>query len=301
MRNRLCAEFTHGKRHGAKYVTGLILLNRHTFLFGDAALGCLDEILSGTNNANDREDAERHGQKSSAVMIVEAKRRIEGSDDRLGKVVFLTAAATVAVLGIFHDLGSKQNGINDLYDRRRIIFLTAVGLGTSAKAIAYVALEHTDVALATIEDDVLFQHGNALKLLRSSTANACLDANLYIKTNGNRKETTVELNGIDPNKGRNDLRTFCTDRRGVLQYFISEIGQIDTNVFKAIAVTTGIQHSVGVDAYRVSAATGRRTGKSVFCHTVYLLYKILREKTLFAIILCASLFSDTNIKSVIER
>ena len=52
------AKFTHGESHMTEHGAGIVLTGLDTFLIGDTILGCLDEILSGTNDTNDREDAQ---------------------------------------------------------------------------------------------------------------------------------------------------------------------------------------------------------------------------------------------------
>lgn len=219
----LSAEFAYRERNFAKYVAGIILLGNYTFLFGNAAFGCANKQLCGTNDANDRKDAERNGQKSSAVVIVKAKWRIKGRQNRFGKIVLAAATATGALLRVFHDLGSEDHGLYNLNHSGGDVFLSTVGLGTRAEIVTGVALEYADVAFVAVKDDTLFEHGNALKLLYSSAADARLDANLDVKTNGNRIKSAVELNGIDANKRRYDLCTLGTDRTRMLQNLVAEI------------------------------------------------------------------------------
>ena len=74
------------------------------------------------------------------------------------------------------------------------VSFTARGGGRRAKAVAIgIALENIYVALTAVKDHTLFQHGNALQLLRMSASNASLKAKLYVKTDGNRIKTAIEL------------------------------------------------------------------------------------------------------------
>ena len=90
------AKFPHGKRHGSKYVAGIILLNRRAFLFGNTILGCGNQILCGTNDSYHREDSERNGQILAALPLVKAKRRIEAICYRMRELPILAAATAAA-------------------------------------------------------------------------------------------------------------------------------------------------------------------------------------------------------------
>ena len=117
----LRAKLTHGERHIAEDATGIVLVHRSAFLFGNTPLGRLHKILCGTNNAYNRENAKRHDKIASSVsmgiiVIIEAQGCIQRRGYGLGKVALATATAAIALRGLFNNLCSKQNGIHDLYD-----------------------------------------------------------------------------------------------------------------------------------------------------------------------------------------
>lgn len=109
-------------------MTGIVLLNGMALLFGDAVFACLYEELSGANDAHHRKDTERHGQIASAVtVVVKLQGRFQRGQNRLGEIVFLTAATAIALGYLFHDLCGKENGIDDLYNRPLIgMFYTII-------------------------------------------------------------------------------------------------------------------------------------------------------------------------------
>jgi hypothetical protein len=231
----------HRERHFAEYVAGIILLHGSAFLFGNAVLGCLHQILGRTYDANHREDTKRNGQITSAVTLVKIKGRIKSSAYRFGKITFLTTATAVTLGNLFHDPGAKNHGIHNLYDCGGNVSLTARGVGRRAKAITLgVTLENVDVALATVKDHPLLQHGNALQLLGTSTTNTSFQAKLYIKANGNRIKASVELDRIQADLCPNDLGALGANGARMLQNLISVSRKIHASLLKAIAVTAGI-------------------------------------------------------------
>jgi hypothetical protein len=139
----IVAKFSYGERHAPEYLTRIVLLNGHAFLFGDTMLGCRDQILCGAHDANDRKDTERNGQISVAIILLKAQGRAKHMHNSFGHIVLLATTAAVALALLFEDLGPEQNGINHLYDCRGNIFLSAIGIGTRAESIARTALVNT--------------------------------------------------------------------------------------------------------------------------------------------------------------
>ena len=260
------AKFACGERHRAEYVAGIILLNGGAFLFGDAILGCGNEILCGTNDSYHREDSERNGQILAALPLVKAKRRIEAICYRMRELPIL-AAATAAALGrLFKDFRSEKNGINGLNDCGWHILFAAIGLGAAAKMIAGIAPEDLCLALTTVKNHALFKHCNTFKLLRSAAADASLKGQLDIKAYVDGIKASVKLNGINGNVRGNNGCTLCADRPRMLQHLVAEFGKVDAYSFKAIAITTGIHYTACINANRITSAAGGSTGESVFCH-----------------------------------
>ena len=161
-------------------------------------------------------------------------------------------------------------------------------------ASAGTALKDHRIALATVKDHALFQHGNALKLLRASAANASLKDHLHVKANGNRIKALIDLDGIDPDLRPYDFCAFCANGSTMLQNLVSVAREIDAYVLEAITVTAGVQHPLGVDTHGLAGGSCAGAGKSVFRHNSLSPFHFVRENALLAIILCKSPFFDTG-------
>ena len=110
------AKFTHGERHTAEHSAGIVIARLDAFLIGNAILGCLNEILGGTNDANDRENAERNGEITAHVTI--HKRTTHTPCYLIGDLA--AATATTAIRFLFVNVGVQNDGIDDLQSRYMI-------------------------------------------------------------------------------------------------------------------------------------------------------------------------------------
>jgi hypothetical protein len=119
-RSSALAEFTGGKRHTTEHTARIVFLYRCAFLFGNTVFHCLHQILRGANNANDGEDPQRNGEKTSAALtvtaVVKAQRGIQGRHHSLGKAAF-AATAAVAIARSLHDATSQKHRLYHLYNR----------------------------------------------------------------------------------------------------------------------------------------------------------------------------------------
>ena len=285
-RNILSTELSRRERHTTEYATRIVLFNGNAFLFGDAVLGCLNEILCGAHDANYREDAERYSEITlptsslSATDTTERKGGFKAREHRLGKVTLAAATAAVALTDAFYDACSEKNGRDNLNDcRRLVLFVAFVGITTTEIVACYaVALENADVALAAIKDDAFFKHGNALDLLRASCTDASFKYKLYVKTNVDRVKSAVKANGLDIDTRPNDFCTLGANGACMLQNLVAKFRKIYACIFKAIAVAAGIENATGVNAYGLTCrGTARHARKFIFCHSQISLLNKFRE------------------------
>ena len=98
-RRRGCGtKFLRRESHGAENTAGIIVARTHALLVGNAVLGCLDKILGGAGQTNDREDTQRDHQISARVSV--AQNTVETVAKRRGNIV---AAATAVAAACFLD------------------------------------------------------------------------------------------------------------------------------------------------------------------------------------------------------
>ena len=84
-------EFIYGERHCIEDPARVILVGSYTFLIGNAILGSIDKILTGTHYAHNREDTEAHKKISVAVLV--AKASVKTYCYALGNVTSAAASA----------------------------------------------------------------------------------------------------------------------------------------------------------------------------------------------------------------
>ena len=163
---------------------------------------------------------------------------------------------------------AENDGIDDFYHRDRHVaaLVARAGLGAEIGCVGGT-LENVDVALASVQNHVLFQYRHPVELLASAASYASLKLELDIETDVDGVEAAVKLHGIDMDGRPADRGALDADATGALQNLVAEIGQKYPHVLKAVTVAAGIQNAVGLDADHFSPAAGRRlAGELIFCH-----------------------------------
>ena len=255
-------EFCRRECHVTEEMAGIAFLCRNTFLVGNSILGCVDQILTGANDANDGEDADGYGEVPPAFGGF-AQFAVYTSDNMRWNVT--ATAATAAFGGRFKDLGTKYDGIHDLNDGNGRVGSAATELRGTAEIVFRGALEDADVALTAEEHDLFLQYRNALKFLNAPGTDACLKAKLDVEFDVDGVETAVKGNGGDVDLCPGDASTLDANVGRVRDNVVSKVSQQHANVFKAIPITTGIENTVGFNADRISGGRGR-AGEFVICH-----------------------------------
>ena len=257
-------EFSRRERHIAEDTARIGRIVGDALLVGHAIFGCMNQILCGSDKANYREQT-KGNRKVSAIFIVIAQYLPEIRANALGNIAG-AAATAAAILHVLDDLYAEHYGINDFNNCLGHVSFPADGHGACTEIIRTLArLENADVAFATVQHDVLFQHRNALEFL-GSTANTSLQHELDIEADGYSIKPTVELYRFNAHVSPADLGTLYTHVGGMLNDLLTKIGQINAYVFKAIAIPAGIQNSVGFDTNSFLGVTGIAC-KSVFRHS----------------------------------
>ena len=126
------------------------------------------------------------------------------------------------------------------------------------------------VGVAAIKNDALLQNRNALHFLRATAAHTSLTGHPDIESDRHRVEAAIELNRVNPDVRPQNFRALGTDGSGTLQNFVSEIRQIHAHILITVAIPTGIQNAIGLDAHGLSGGSAA-TRESVFRHNRFLL------------------------------
>ena len=105
-------EFAYGKCHIIEDSAGVILVGGYAFLIGYCVLGCIDKVLCGTNDSDDREDTYGYN-KLTLVSVAAAKMSVNSTCYHIGNLVATTTAARITF--VFLNNPCRENyGINYL-------------------------------------------------------------------------------------------------------------------------------------------------------------------------------------------
>ena len=192
------------ERHGIEYAAGAGILVGMALLIGNSILRSADQILSGADNANHREETDGNHKRSLAVMSV-YQHAIDVRGNGVGEIVYATAAMAAAIGLQLDHLCAENNGVYHLNNGGRNVLDATARLGNRAKVIVVgVASEHADVTVTAVKNNVLLYHGNAVKFLRATCTNTSLKGQLDIKSNRYGIKAAIKANRIDTNKRPRD-------------------------------------------------------------------------------------------------
>jgi hypothetical protein len=251
--------------HAAKNAAWIVILVADTFLFGNAVLHPIDQILCGAFQTDNGEQAEGNQQLISVIGIHQMG--ADGAAHLLGNLLY--AATAAAGSAGFHDLGIKNKRIHCFQNGNRQIggsgAFSAAGHRAEAGAGA-VALKHADVSFTAKQNHFLLHHAHTAELLNISGRNACLATDLAVDADADLIESPIEGHCIDIHIRPQNVGALDADRAGVIDNLLTVFRQIHTDILVAIFVTTGIQNTVCIDTHHFFSV--RRT-HSVFSHETF--------------------------------
>ena len=124
----------------------------------------------------------------------------------------------------------------------------AVFLGRTEGGTAALALEYADASFASEKNDLLFNCGKPVKALHIAGTYARLAGYFRIDLDRKLVEAAVEGDGIDVDVCPQNPGGFCAHRAGLVYNLLTEVGQKNSYILKAVLVTAGIEDTVCVDA-----------------------------------------------------
>jgi hypothetical protein len=187
------------------------------------------------------------------AVVVRAQGSRQTSRDGGGNVTDTATAAYVVVMLGLQYTATQHDGVNRLYNGGGNATFLVAGLRLGAEGTAVRAgSEYADVAVAAEQNNILLQHGDAVKFLRTAAAGACLKDEFDVEANVNGEKTAVELYGVNANVGPCNAGVLYAYLRGVLDDLLTQISQENAHVFVAIPIPTGIENAVGFHANRLA-------------------------------------------------
>lgn len=265
------AKFCGGKSHGAEDTAGIILFGTNTCLVGNTVFGSLYQILTGTYQTHDREETKRYYKVAVAVIVIHNS-AAKAALHVLGNIAHTAAAAATAAVSFgFHHVGVKHNGLHRLHHSGRNTARWAAESGNSAVIVGIAgAAEHINVALAPPKYNFFLYDSNSLKFLCTVASNTGFKGKLYIKTDHNLIETTIEADRVNGDVSPGNACILHTNISSPIKHIPTEIGQLHAHILKAVAVTAGIENTVCFNADHFSFPTTHigctSAGASVFSH-----------------------------------
>ena len=199
-------KLVHRERHFFKHRARILFVSGNTFLFGNAVLRCVYQVLPRSFYPYDREEAESHKQPLAAVTPV-GKHTVNERAHIVGDLsdAAALAAAPVSLLCAYR----KRDRIDRLDDDRRKVG----SRNRRAEVTARAALENVDISLTAIEYDLLVANRNALEFLRSADIDTALAGDPDIEADKYLIESPVELNRLRVDVNADDFRRFDPYRR----------------------------------------------------------------------------------------
>lgn len=239
-------EFVHWECHMLEHLAGIVSGGGDAFFFGNCVFRAMDQILCGTLNAHDGEEAEGDGQHLGGRLAADSAAETAAND--IGQIL-RTDAGTAAIAG-FGDPRAENDGVYDFkHGAREIGAGDFRGAAGAEILLAKLALKNVDIAFTAVKDDLLFHDGDAFDLLRSADARADLGGDLDIHGDAYLIKTPIEGNGINVYVRADDLRALCADTAASFQNIVAGIREIYGNILEAVFVPTAIKDPMGVYIY----------------------------------------------------
>ncbi len=175
----------------------------------------------------------------------------------LGNIIH-GATATAVVPRLYH-LGVEDYGVNCLKHRNgqicSVLALSSAVIGWAKARASFLALEYTYIAFAAEEDDLLLNNCNTFKFLNISGADASLAYDFCKYLYCELIEPTVKGYGIYIYIRPQYLCTLSPDCAGALYDLLTEAGQKNSYILKAILITARVKHAVCINTYHFLCRT----------------------------------------------
>ncbi len=239
-----------------EHLAGIVCGGGYTFLFGNGIFRAVDEVLRGTLNTNDGEEAE--GDCQQLLRCIRAESATEAAANGIGKILCAKVGIAAAIADI-HDLGIENDGVGNLKNGGGEIGLREFGAATGTEVLMGLTFEDIHVAFTAVKNDLLFHNGNALNFLGSAEAGTNLRDNLHVHGDADLIKAAIEGDAVYADIGADDLGIFGAYAAAAFNELVSDVGKINGNVLKAILVAAAVKNSVCVYIYRITgtAAKGR--------------------------------------------
>ena len=202
-------KFIDGESHMFEHFARIVGGGRNAFFLGYGVFRTVYEILRGTFDANDGEEAEGDGKYLIVMLMGESA--VHTVADDLGEVLGVDVTMGTKLAGV-ENTGVEDEGIYDLKDGGGKIVSGAFRMLAAAEIRGgNVALENIDVAFSAVENHLFLNDGDTLGLLCSAHAGADLHGDLDIHGNADLIKAPIEGDVIHVNICAEDLCAFGTD------------------------------------------------------------------------------------------
>jgi hypothetical protein len=164
----------------------------------------------------------------------------------------------------FDDLTVEANGRSDLYydgGKRGLVIATEVALIEAERIGFGVGREYRNVLFAAVEYDLFIECSQALYLLHSAAAKACLECYAEVITHGYLIKASVEGYRLDVDVCVDHLDAFASYCACLVDDLLTHIAEMDSYVLQAILVTRGIENLIYADAAKLFFIVAAKTRK----------------------------------------
>ena len=251
-------KFTDGELHFTEDRAGVVVIAGLAILFGQAEVASGKHKLHLALHTNDREDADGNVDVVCAYTVDKAA--IEARADKLGNRVdaHTTMSVGLATLDNLTIEADRRSNL-DNYRGKSGLAVTAELVLIEAEGVRFgVGREHRHVLFATEENNFLIEGAKTLYLLNSAAAYAGFESYAEIVTHGYLIKAFVEGDGLDVNAGVDNLNALTSYRARSVDYLLSHIAEVHTNILKTILIARRIENLIYADAAKLFFAVAAK-------------------------------------------
>ncbi len=236
------AKFRSREGHASEDSAGIVFFGYDAFLVRDAVFLGIHEVLSLSRDSNNREESDGYRKESARGGIV-THAAFNSVVDRIRDVTARAEAAAFIRFLLFVDSEGENDRIDKFDCRRRKIAGRGAERDGRTEGFAHCGFEHLDVAFSSVEHSLFVDYRDTFKGLRLVVSDTRLEGYLQIESDADRIETSVKGNRVDGDVRKRNRSLENSDARRAVDDVISAVGEENFDVFEAIAVSAGIEHS----------------------------------------------------------
>ena len=259
-------EFIHRELHLTKDGAGIVIIAGFAVVFGQAETASRENDLHTAFHTDDRENTDGNVYVINAYAVNKAT--VKTGTNLFGNCVYAHTAVTEGT-ATFNKLAVETDGrcnLNDNGGKCGFAIATKVVLIEAEAVFLGVGSEDRNVLFRAEENDFFIKCAKTFNFLYSAAAYACFESYTEIITNGYLIKSFIEGYGFDINAGIDNLYAFASYCACFVDYFLSHIAEMNTNVLETVFISCRIENLVYADAAKLFFIAAKSAERAVFFH-----------------------------------